>query len=246
MQISPRAARAPFAVGIVVAGAGTSLNGLMSAGADRLVLDRGIDLFEKRQRDVTRQVDRSPAPGRAESAPARHTWSAFRPWCPRGCCRRPRDGRLGVAGIQREKFLLGRDGCCAHSSKRDQLRGFAVGASASMIAECDGARFELRHGRACAPRERPRCGNPARCATASSRAGRQQRSACLHPHSQFFRRRKRSVEAPVCPRYSDCWRTDCADRRTRAWQTARAEICRVKDDGCCGVQAAADCQPCVG
>ncbi len=143
MQIERRAPGAPFAVGIFVAGAGLVGERPDVGRGERLVLDRRIDLFQEWQRHVARQIDRAGRPVE-NKARLRDIHVELFEDRRRGAVDGLGIGRLGIAGKQREEFLLGR--MLVGPFVEMKQRSFAVGrAGAGVIAERDGAGLDLRH-----------------------------------------------------------------------------------------------------
>ncbi len=162
MQIEVVPPGAPFAVGIVVAGAGFVLERATSAAVMRLCLIAGSIFSQERQRHITRQIDRARRPVDDE-ARLRHIHVKLLGDL-RGRCRSRPCRRSARYSRETAPEIFSRWDACAAQSSKWIKRGFAVERRRLpvLIAECDRAGFELRHSHACGPRPRPRCGNPAR------------------------------------------------------------------------------------
>ena len=136
------AAGAPFAVGIVVAGAGIVVERHHVGGRDQLVLDRRIDALQDRQRHVARQIDGGRRAVEHEAG-LRHVHVELFDHRP-AAVRRLGDGRLDIGGKQRQEFFLHRV-LVRPVLEADQHAAGVDGVAAPLVAKGDDAGLELRH-----------------------------------------------------------------------------------------------------
>src|SRR5579885_3224319 len=102
-----RAAGAPFAIRVVVAGAGFVIERPNSGRRERLVRDRRVDLLQERQRDIARQID---CAGRLveEKARLRNIHVELFEHLRGTAVDELADGRLRIGRKQGQKFFLSR------------------------------------------------------------------------------------------------------------------------------------------